>query len=239
MKSILCSFLLLSSVLSAQIISNIDLDEIRTAISDKNAGTYYPKLAERFHNFDTTLTIQELAYLYYGYTEQPEYSPYGSSSGKEITKYFEEESYDKAIAEGLNILTKDPVNIKVQYYMMVVYLMQGDTASAINHARWHYQLLDVIFLSGDGLSKETAFVVNRVADEYNILDELEVGITQQELSGTTDVLTLNEPLSDPEKPGYDIETLYFNVSLPLGHLTKLFGEEEPSKKKKKRKKKGE
>ena len=53
-----------------------DYDYLKTVINDKSSPFYYPKLLKRFAAADTSLSIEELHCLYYGYVLQPDYNPY-------------------------------------------------------------------------------------------------------------------------------------------------------------------
>ena len=63
-----------------------DFKTIEAAIKDKNSPLFYSKLMERYKNNDTTLTNEEYRYLYYGYSFQTEYSPYGRPSQSDAIK---------------------------------------------------------------------------------------------------------------------------------------------------------
>ena len=83
-------------------------------------------------------------------------------------------------------------------------------------------LLDAVFRSGDGHSIQTAFRVLSVADEYvvmqalgvesmlsqSLIEEHEKHYDRIEISGATD---------------YEGDEIYFDVSLPMKHLDKVFG----------------
>ena len=80
-------------------------------------------------------------------------------------------------------------------------------------------LLDAVFRSGDGRSVRTAFRVLSVADEYvgmqalgveSVLSQslVEEHYDRIEISGATD---------------YEGDEIYFDVSLPMKHLDKVFG----------------
>src|SRR5690242_4415478 len=57
-----------------------DYKKIEKDIADKESNLYYPKLLDRYLRSDTTMTLEEKRYVYYGYTFQSGYSPYGSSN---------------------------------------------------------------------------------------------------------------------------------------------------------------
>lgn len=224
-------------MLWAQTISNVDLDDVRLQTKDESSAFFYQKLTERLYAFDTTLTEIEMVYLYYGIAFQPGYMPYGSSDELRAAQgKFKNEDFEGAISPAKKAWDKDPVSLKALYYLMIGHMAVEDTISAFQYGRWYYGFLDIIYGSGDGLSESTAFVVNRVEDEYTILRDLGLGITKQGLQNSTDVMTLREPIPHPEKPGHEIDALYFNVHLPLNHLNNMFSDDDSDKKSKRKKK---
>lgn len=74
-----------------------DYDKIGKAIKDKNSEYYYPNLVKMLANADTSITLEQLHYLYYGYVLQDNYDPYLRSDEEE---------------QALDILNKDDVSEK-------------------------------------------------------------------------------------------------------------------------------
>ena len=112
--------------------------------------------------------------------------------------------------------------------MAISSLRIGDSVSMRNYARrQYYPLLKVIHKS---CSSETRFIVISVSDEYEVLRDLGLKSYKQYLTGTTDVLKIEEN----EK---GIQELFFDVSLPQASLSKEIRNERKKKKKKKDKEK--
>ena len=87
-------------------------------------------------------------------------------------------------------------------------------------ANLYYNLMDVILSSGDGKSIQTAYVVTRVSDEYEIIAEYKLQVKKQQLIGNTDVMTFDKKAQKNRKE--KIKVLYFNVFFPLNHLSNSF-----------------
>lgn len=222
-KRILITFLLLFTGLTlckAQKISNIDFDEIQKLITDSSSTYYYPKLLARLQDGDSTLTLKEYQCLYYGYSFSDSYSPYGESDDENsFMKHYQKENYGKALPYGLKVLKENPINPKITFKVAVCYNQAGDKNMARFYANRYYSFLDAIYSSGDGKSIETAYVVLSVGDEYEILAEKELQVTQQSLVGHTDVMTLDtKSQKGPDK----IKTMYFDVTKPFESLMKEF-----------------
>ncbi|MBN2730772.1 MAG: DUF4919 domain-containing protein [Bacteroidales bacterium] len=220
------AFLVLSllsafSFAQAQKIVNIDFDNVKEETTTKKSDNYYPKLLERYFALDTSFTEEEYMFLYYGYTFRPEYSPYGTPEAQDkfLELYYAEE-FQEAIPFGLEVLKENPVHIKIVFKVLVCYYALEKLDTAQLYAKQYYGLLGAIYNSGDGMSVETAWVVNRVSDEYEILSDLELDMTEQALlEGPTDRLTISR---EDQKYDPPVEELYFNVAKPFEQMSKMF-----------------
>ncbi|MEN9304450.1 MAG: hypothetical protein RL264_2879 [Bacteroidota bacterium] len=200
-----------------QKISNVNFNTIKSLVEDKKSTFYYPNLLERMRNLDTSITTEEFSYLYYGNVYFEKYSPYSTGKNQEeFFKFYNKKEYEKAIPLGLKELEENPINLTMLFKMLVCYHVSGDKSTARKYAKLYYGLLGSIYDSGDGKGIETAFVVIKVADEYQILADLELESTSQSLQGDTDVLVLDK------KSQEKIEKLYFNVRKPLESLRNQF-----------------
>lgn len=219
--TILSVFFLINTY--GQKISNIDFDFIKTKIQDSSSTLFYPLLIERFINADTTLTEKEIELIYYGNVFSESYKPYSTSEAeKKFMELYRQEKYKEAIPFGEEVLKENPINLKISFKMLVCYNVLGDKTTAKHYANRYFPLLDCIYYSGDGKSIQTAFVVLKVPDEYEILSSLELQSKGQALVGDTDVLTIDKKNQKAEKGKKKISSLYFNVSKPLDHLQKEF-----------------
>ncbi len=206
-----------------QKISNIDFDLIKTNIQDSTSTSFYPLLIERFLKADSTLTAKEYEFIYYGNIYYEHYEPYGESEAEsKFLELYRDEKYKKAIPFGDKVLKENPVNLKILFKMLVCFNVLGDKTTARHYADLYFPLLECIFNSGDGKDFQTAYVVIKVSDEYEILADLQLNRTRQALVDDTDVLTIdenNQKVKDGEKK---ITSLYFNVSKPLDFLQQEF-----------------
>jgi hypothetical protein len=91
---------LLISIFTIFIISNSFSQELKfekpnykkisKEIKKKKSEFYYKNLFDRYLNGDTTFNLNEKRHLYYGFSFQDDYSPYGSSSYNDSLKVFYE-----------------------------------------------------------------------------------------------------------------------------------------------------
>lgn len=207
-----------------QKILTIDFDNIRQKTGDTTASYYYPDLIRRFSKGDT-LSREELRCVYYGavFNREKEAKPSDSDPQSAFNELYAKQDYRAAIAPGLAILKADPVNVRMNYKMLVCYHHLNIKDSAHLFARRYYGLIAAIQSSGDGISTQTAFVVTRVPDEYDVVKEAGFRSTGQSLlepeSGHTDKLHLDMEAQTKEPK---IPALYFNVEITFIMMAKLF-----------------
>ena len=176
----------------------------------------YARLCERFESGDTTLTP--------GFAAQSRYNGSLGYGEEDAMALIEQDKPQEAFALCERILSKAPVSLQGH---MTLLLAAGRAAippeQALRYAIRFDGLLDAVFRSGDGHSIQTAFRVLSVADEYvvmqalgvesmlsqSLIEEHEKHYDRIEISGATD---------------YEGDEIYFDVSLPMKHLYKVFGE---------------
>ena len=187
----------------------------------KTDRAQYARLCERFESGDTTLAPDQCGTVYYGFAAQSRYN--GSLGYGEVDAMTLIEQQDKpqeAFALCERILNKAPVSL--QGHMMLL-LAAGRAAippeQACRYAIRFDGLLDAVFRSGDGRSVRTAFRVLSVADEYVVMQALGVeSVLSQSL-----VEEHYDRIEISGATGYEGDEIYFDVSLPMKHLDKVFG----------------
>lgn len=200
-----------------------DYISIKKKISDKNSNLYYPALLKKLAVNDTLITDDEYQHLYYGYTLQPEYNPYGQTSEEEeIIKYYkaeklEEKDYDKFIKLANQSLKEFPLDLRLMNYLAYIYHLKGDNVTAKKISTNFHGIFNAILSSGDGLKCETGIHVISVGHEYVLLNLFQLENVSQSLIGDCDFLAF-------EKDKYKVPGLYFNISVLTQHLNKKFGE---------------
>lgn len=139
-------------------------EQIEQQVLDPKSPYYYPEIRQRYLAKDTTLSVDDFHYLYYGFVFQKEYeNPWGVDNTiltylKEIqAAELNESNYDMYIQLSEEALSECPANPFA--LNMLVYLcgLKGDTATS---RAWSYiaaGITNTIFGSGDGKSCETGF----------------------------------------------------------------------------------
>jgi hypothetical protein len=121
-------------------------------------------------------------------------------------------AYDaKRFAEFLKLseawLRKCPVDARLHMMRAEQLSERDDPLAAAHHRLVFYGLLTSITSSGDGHSKESAYKVISVDEEYTVMNYLGAEMKGQRLQGNFDVIAVD--LNGKEA------TLYFDVSIPM------------------------
>lgn len=159
----------MSILLKAQEGLKIDYSEIKAKVEDKKSNSYYPKLLKRFNDFDSTLTIDDYALIYYGFSFQDDYLK-NQPDERALNKLQKEENYEGLILEAKKILSVNPVSLKANDCLIDALQETGRPETEWKKYQDRFRAIRrVIASSGNGLSCESAFKVIYVSDEYNML----------------------------------------------------------------------
>jgi len=203
-----------------QFVMHVDYPAIDSLTHDSLSDYYYPKIFKRYTDHDTTLTVVDYHYLYYGYTFQDAYNSllkYDKDSFQLIfdKEKLTEEDFKDVIKIAVDWLEIFPFDIEAVYLVAITHDQLGDMAELDIWARKFSGLMDAIMASGDGLAVETALYVIRVPDEYFVLEMLGFDFAgSQSLVYPCDYLEV-------EPNEYDIEGLFFNVAPHFAYLKRM------------------
>ncbi|MBP5797728.1 MAG: DUF4919 domain-containing protein [Bacteroidales bacterium] len=204
-----------------------DYKRIKKEINTKESEFYYPELLRRFQAADTTLSLEQLRHFYYGTATRSDYDPYKRAKIDALREAFEKdtpskEDWEKAAKEIDKELETDPTNIRFHWYKQIIYsnLYGPDSEKTADAYNQVVMLLSAVTSTGDGRSKETAFHVINVADEYGIMDICGLSPTMQSLvkdkGQSYDVMDLKEN-------EYGLKSMYFNITVSMETTNKIFG----------------
>lgn len=189
----------------------------------------YNELMARFMKGDTLLEINELKYIFYGTSYSSKYR-YKELS-REAAQLIKEEKYEEALKMCREELKVSPTSLDIlfrEWICLKELELNADTCEIQIS-----QLFYLILSTGDGKTAKTAFKVMEVPDEYIIIyNVFGANVKAQALVGNCDVMTLYD--DDPDKT-WDV---YFDITLHLEKLSKLFGDFSSPKKAPKKSKKG-
>lgn len=155
-------------------------------------------------------TGQDFTDFRMAYAARPDFSPLwkGHEDREALFSAYKEKDHQKVADLSKPWLEKVPVDADAHFIRAQALKKLGDWPGFIYHWHCFYGLLQSITASGDGKSKETAFKVISVAEEYYVLDEIGAELIEQTLDIPCDVM--NVRLRDGTET-----TLYFDVSIPL------------------------
>ncbi|NDW12701.1 DUF4919 domain-containing protein [Bacteroides sp. 214] len=214
MKNYLIGLILLSSIqfATAQNELSVDYGEIKKTVENKESEYFYPKLLQRFNNFDESLTLEEYALIYYGFSFQDDYIK-NQPDERILSEIMKDEDYNKLIVECENILKRNPVSLKANDCMGYALFKLNKPESEWKKYQNRFRgLRKAIVYSGNGLSCETSFKVIYVSDEYSVLyDYFEISEIYSQ--------ALTEDFCDKFeiKPSnyYQVKEVYFDISRKL------------------------
>lgn len=145
------------SGLSAQII-NLDLNRIRVDVSSDPGA--YRELMKRFEAGDSTLTLAEMATVYYGFAFTTDYDP--TDSYDEILDAYIGNDFPRALELCRRALRYSPVSLDLT--VMALMAAQNGSVSAaddwIPRLQNRYDMISTVILSsGTGTTAESPFIV--------------------------------------------------------------------------------
>ena len=192
----------------------VDYSEIeKYVIQNEDA---FNTLMNRFISEDTTLTLNELKYVFYGVHYSSKYG-YEDVS-KETQALIKEEKYEDALEKCREELKNSPTSLDILFSAMRCAENLDEVETANGYQTRILQILDLIFATGDGKSAKTALKVMEVSDEYFIIYAvLGANVKGQALVGNCDVMTLYD--DDPDQT----MDVYFDITLHMEMLNELFG----------------
>ncbi len=203
-----------------------DYERLSKLVNDPQGPYYYPDLVRRFAQADTTLTLEQMHCLYYGYVFQKDYDPYiQMDEVEEALKIMDREkvskkNFKKALKLLDDAIKKAPTHLRLYMYRHYANSqLYGEHSKAANDDVFRYAaLISAIEASGDGASYESAFHVAIVRHSYDLMSYYGFRNTSQMLQfhdgQSFDVF----PLEENE---YELEELYVNIDRCFSHLQKM------------------
>ena len=198
-----------------------DFTKIEKDINDKASPLFYATLLKRYTDNDTTLTRDEYIHLYYGFSMQDNYSPYGKPSVNDaLKKALDADKTDKIIELEKKALTEYPFNIRDLYVLSTTLVKKGDTTEGNIYHKKMIEVVKTILSTGNGAADSTAMYVVSVDHEYDLISLLgyKFGSSQalvQTKDGPADKMAL-------QKNEDNLDYLYFNVSRLFASMEKMF-----------------
>ncbi len=192
----------------------VDFAAIETAVASAASPFYFPALFARYRNADTTLSMEEFRYLYYGFTFQENYQPYkrpeAESAIQELMQHdtLTTDDFNVIRSHGLDILKQHPFSTRYLLTSAVACTQTGRHEEARKYYFQYESLISTILSSGDGATEQSAWSVILISDEAELISALGFQRTgQQKMLGKS--LCDFVYVGDNE---YDIDGFYFDIS---------------------------
>ena len=184
-------------------------------------------MLRRFEAADTTLTVEQNYYFYYGTATRPDYQPYKSDRFAELKDALRgdtltEASWRQAAEIVEEQLRDDPTNLRFHMYTQIVCsnLYGEESVETFNAYIQVLMLYSAIASTGDGKTPETAFHVSCVPDEYALMEMfgfIPKGQSLMEKHGRS------YDIMDLEENEYGLEAMYFDITVSFEAMNKMFG----------------
>ena len=201
--------------------------QIKKTVETKDGEFYYPELLRRFQAADTTLTVEQNYYFYYGTATRPDYNPYRHSNYDELKAALgddtiTEEGWRKAAQIVEKELESDPTNLRFHLYKQIVYsnLYGKESQEEFDAYTQVVMLFSAISSTGNGKTPETAFHVISVPDEYGLMEMFGLSMKSQSL---IEKKGRSYDLMELEENEFGLESMYFDITVSMEALNKMFG----------------
>ena len=174
-------------------------------------ATKYDALLEKVKQKDPSVNFTELRHAFY---ESPNYNPHSPMmSYRPLNAAIAQKNYEQALQIAEGVLAKNFVEINAHMTAQIAYQETGNAEKAAFHKFMVEGLLNSIKSANDGKSKEKAFEVISINEEYGLIRSLGLRPIQQALQEDKghfyDVITVVDPQTNQQSQ------LYFNIDKPF------------------------
>ena len=171
----------------------------------------YEQLLEKVKQKDPSVDFTQLRHAFY---ESPNYNPYAPMmTYRPLNAAIAQKNYEEALKIAESVFAKNFVEINAHMAAQIAYQETGNAERAEFHKFMVDGLLNSIKSSMDGKSKEKAFEVISINEEYGLIRSLGLRPIQQGLQEDKghfyDVITVVDPQTNQQSQ------LYFNIDKPF------------------------
>ena len=182
----------------------------------KPSGSYnYSTLLKKYRDNHASLGLDEFFMLYYGFSDQPEYSPY-KVIDEELNKMLDIDlKKSTEIAEKL--VVEYPADFQNYLTLANIYKRLGDFGKYSDNILGYFGFLESVKASGEGINPASAYIITNISHENEIVLNMRyTAIGQkliQEKGHNYDLLSCKDSM------GKEV-TLCFNIDKPYQSLLK-------------------
>jgi hypothetical protein len=140
-----------------------DYPTISKATGKSTTHFFYDSLKNRFTRSSSLLSNEELIALQIGYTQRPEYNPYGDIDlDRTFISAASWAETDTTVMYGTAYLQKNPVSLSATYALWKVYETRHNAALSGKYKVQFQALINAILSTGDGTVAHPYFVVGPI-----------------------------------------------------------------------------
>lgn len=214
-RATICSIMIRSFLIVPLLLaSTIAWSQAGGAVSD------YAGLRDRARSGDLSVDFKNLRISYID-SPEAQHAKDTDQQSKQMIRAINAKDFAKAIKNAEVVLENDYTDMDAHFAEYIAYRELGDSKQADFHRAIFDHLIHSILDTGDGKSKDTAYVVASVHEEYVVLRVLGMAPRGQSLvhegGHSYDLLdVLDQKSSNTTK-------LYFNVDVSMSHMMKVLG----------------
>ena len=205
-------------ILSLILIISSNLFAVQTKKPDFSKLPKYENLLKRLKKGDREINFYDLRM---SFTKSKDYKPVNpefDSLRKKMIKNLNSKDYKNAITIADSILKHEYVDMYAHYTCYYAFTALGDSVNAFYHEFIMDRLLNSVVESGDGKSKESAFLIINSNEEYFFIFIYKLQVVEKSFTNYK-----GEPIDvfkavDPETK--DSFELFFNTSLLINQQNK-------------------
>lgn len=165
----------LVAILPSRAVDLIDIDLNKIGVNVSMNPEHYRELLERFEKGDTTLRIDQIATVYYGYSFTFDYEP--TLTYPEIEETFKKHNYSEAAQLADEAIKDNPVSLELTIASLLSNTRRKDKSDGSRDRAMLMQrrldmLVDIILSSGKGISPDTPFVVISQSDMDSLITDI-------------------------------------------------------------------
>lgn len=196
-----------------------DYDEIERVIFNSESDNFYSKIFDRYAQGDTTLNSDNYYYLYYGFSFSEMYRPLEINSMKDSLMVVMQRNQDdnfispeifgdmERIAK--KSLSYNPFDLSVLNMLAFIYQMQGDEERAAEYRYKVEMIKEIIFSSGNGLTKKSPLYVISRSEQDAIIASMMLEYTKRSyVSIDVEVLHLKKSIAGSKGFYFDIGRIW-------------------------------
>ena len=211
-------FLLMSLFSATLLFAQVpDNDRIKAEIENPQSKFFYPDLMARYQLGDTTLTVEDYHYLYYGFAYSPKYNPLEANELSDsallvlqkntpLTK----EELQSLIVYANRELEFDPFSPRTLNLLTYVYGQLGDSENEFRNFFKMKMVINTIRMSGTGYKEESPMHVLYFNHPVDVITSMKLQVAKRTVvSRSCEHIQLYPQRNMPKSLFFDFSRIYW------------------------------